>query len=215
MNHPTGSPDAVLRQLDRLRAAAVEGLHYAASSYDRDRYQLVLEAVSGLYGGHLALASDAVRTRLIGELGCCTPKLGVNVAVLSTTRQLLVLRRADDDTWCLPCGWVTVGESAEQAARRETAEETGLTIQLRGVVDIMEKLPGCSSTLHHQLNLLFASAPIDQCAITLSAEHVESAWVSDTRDRAWHPGHRVHAEQALRLDDNAAALMHVRRYSMP
>ena len=46
---------------------------------------------------------------------------------------VLLLHQVDEDRWCFPKGHVENGESTEAAARREIAEETGLTgIELRG-----------------------------------------------------------------------------------
>ncbi|XVU21628.1 NUDIX hydrolase [Actinoplanes sp. CA-054009] len=40
--------------------------------------------------------------------------------------RVLLQRRSDDRTWCLPGGAVEPGERLEEAARRELREETGL-----------------------------------------------------------------------------------------
>ena len=46
----------------------------------------------------------------------------VFVAVLGAGNRLLLVRRCDSGTWELPGGRVDVGESAVEAAVRETAE---------------------------------------------------------------------------------------------
>lgn len=44
--------------------------------------------------------------------------------------RVLLLRRVDEDIWCLPKGTVEAGESLEAAAVREIQEETGLDVKL-------------------------------------------------------------------------------------
>ncbi|MBL7254140.1 NUDIX hydrolase [Paractinoplanes lichenicola] len=48
------------------------------------------------------------------------------VLVRDDERRILLQRRSDDHTWCLPGGAVEPGERLEDAARRELREETGL-----------------------------------------------------------------------------------------
>ena len=40
--------------------------------------------------------------------------------------RILLQKRADDHTWCVPGGSMELGETLEETARRETFEETGL-----------------------------------------------------------------------------------------
>ncbi|MDD9935551.1 MAG: NUDIX domain-containing protein [Myxococcales bacterium] len=60
---------------------------------------------------------------------------GVNVAVLSEGRVLLMLR-SELPVHCLPGGRIEPGETPEQAAVREVAEETGLEVELEGRVGV-------------------------------------------------------------------------------
>jgi ADP-ribose pyrophosphatase YjhB (NUDIX family) len=57
------------------------------------------------------------------------------VAVIEDSRILLV-RRADDGTWCLPGGRLEFGESVSDCARREFGEETGCTVELTGLLGV-------------------------------------------------------------------------------
>lgn len=40
-------------------------------------------------------------------------------------KRIFLIKRADDGTWCIPGGHIEPGETPDQAARREVAEETG------------------------------------------------------------------------------------------
>lgn len=48
--------------------------------------------------------------------------------ILNEKNEVLLQRRGDDKTWCVPGGGIEVGESTEQTTIREVYEETGLTI---------------------------------------------------------------------------------------
>lgn len=68
------------------------------------------------------------------------PIIGIGVAVLRPGEVLLVRRSNPPNAgaWSLPGGGQELGETAEQAARRELAEETGLEVgqlHLAAVVD--------------------------------------------------------------------------------
>jgi 8-oxo-dGTP diphosphatase len=57
-------------------------------------------------------------------------------AVRDITGRLLLVRRCDTGDWELPGGHVDPGESAAEAAVRETAEESGITVQITGLAGI-------------------------------------------------------------------------------
>ena len=57
-------------------------------------------------------------------------------AVHDITGRMLLVRRCDTGDWELPGGHVDPGESASDAAVRETAEESGITVEVTGLVGI-------------------------------------------------------------------------------
>jgi 8-oxo-dGTP pyrophosphatase MutT (NUDIX family) len=54
--------------------------------------------------------------------------VGAGILVTDGQGRLLLGERSDNHSWGIPGGSLELGESLEDAARRETLEETGLTI---------------------------------------------------------------------------------------
>lgn len=67
-----------------------------------------------------------------------TPKLMVDVVIPSGEGVVLIRRGSDpfEGQWALPGGFVEIGETVEAAATREAAEETGLAVELAGLVGV-------------------------------------------------------------------------------
>jgi 8-oxo-dGTP diphosphatase len=67
-----------------------------------------------------------------------TPKLMVDV-VIPSERGVVLIRRGSEPfkgKWALPGGFVEVGETVEEAADRETAEETSLVVEVARLVGV-------------------------------------------------------------------------------
>jgi ADP-ribose pyrophosphatase YjhB (NUDIX family) len=69
---------------------------------------------------------EEARDLLALETGPATPKVDVRAAVFRDGRILLV---KEPDGWSVPGGWADVGESASEAAARETLEESGYRVR--------------------------------------------------------------------------------------
>lgn len=62
--------------------------------------------------------------------------VAAGVLVQTTAGDLLLQRRGDDDSWGIPGGALELGESLEDAARRELTEETGLVAGALELLDV-------------------------------------------------------------------------------
>ena len=72
--------------------------------------------------------------RLVGHDLLLLP--AVSVLIRDHRGQLLMVKQTDRQQWGTVGGAVEPGESPRQAARREVAEETGLTVELGRLVDV-------------------------------------------------------------------------------
>jgi ADP-ribose pyrophosphatase YjhB (NUDIX family) len=66
----------------------------------------------------------------------------VGVLIRKCEEYLLILRAVEPDRgyWSVPGGLVEVGERLEEAAIREVEEETGLMVELRGTLGVVDNI---------------------------------------------------------------------------
>jgi len=70
------------------------------------------------------------------------PLVGVGAAIIRNSSVLLVRRKEEPakGLWSIPGGLVGLGETAEEAARREAKEETGIDIQIEKLLDVVDNI---------------------------------------------------------------------------
>ncbi|MCX7019844.1 MAG: NUDIX domain-containing protein [bacterium] len=103
--------------------------------------------------------------------------LSVKLLIRDPQDRCLVLRRASTaksnaGMWDFPGGKIDPGENLENAARRETFEETGLEIELARVAGADE-----SESETHRIAYLFLEARISRGELRLSSEHDDFTWL--------------------------------------
>ena len=92
------------------------------------------------------------------------PIVGVGVVVLRGDRVLLVRRGTPPGLgeWSLPGGAQQLGETVYEAARREVLEETGLEVEVLGMVDVVDSIQRDAAgraQYHYTLVDIFAESP--------------------------------------------------------
>ena len=182
----------ILPLLDELRTMALNGLTYARDPYDRERYERLLDLTSRYYGQTLDLPPAAVRARLAAELGYITPKVGADAAIFDDDGRILLMLRADDERWCLPCGWVEPNESPAEAAVREAREETGLAVQVTRLVDVISRPPSAAYGPHTTVSVIYLCTVVGG-ALRRSHEGLDLRYWPIEQVPAWHRDHRDYA----------------------
>lgn len=81
------------------------------------------------------------------------------VVVRWENRFLMVHERKHGQLWHLPAGRVEPGESLVDAAKRETLEESGIRVQIEGILRIEHKPAKLSGTA--RLRAIFVARPQD------------------------------------------------------
>ncbi len=185
----------MLAFLEELQGLARTGLNYTANPYERERCERLFSLAARYYGHALDLPPAEVRRRLAGELGTITPKVGAHAAVFDAAGRLLLVQRADDRCWCLPCGWVEPNESPEEAAVRETQEETGLTVCVRQLVGVFTRRAHAGYGPHSAIAIGYLC---EQLAGSVEPSHevldVQFRAIDDVTE--WHEKHQEYGRAA-------------------
>jgi 8-oxo-dGTP pyrophosphatase MutT (NUDIX family) len=99
------------------------------------------------------------------------------VVVRKEDRFLVVQERKHGQLWYLPAGRVEPGEDLVTAALRETLEETGVLVQLEGILKV-EHTPHPSGFA--RVRFIFLARPVDDTPPKSVAddESLQAAWVT-------------------------------------
>jgi 8-oxo-dGTP pyrophosphatase MutT (NUDIX family) len=181
--------------LEEVRVIARNGLNYTKDVFDRERYQRLLEVASETYSEQLEVPVGQVREQFLAEIGHITPKVGSNAAIFNARGEILLMERANGTGWCLPCGWVEPNESPQEAAVRETWEETGLHIRILRLVDVFTRKPGAVHGPFTTLSVVYLCEVIGG-ELRLSHEGKALRYWQIDEMTEWHATHENHARAA-------------------
>lgn len=128
----------------------------------------------------------------------------VNVVVVNDHGEILLIRRSDNDNWAVPGGGMDLGESISEAAVREVREETGIDIEVAGLVGIYTNPRHVieytsNGEVRQEFSIVFTGRPVGGETRT-SSESAEVLWVApdDLQSYPMHPSMRQRIAQYLR-----------------
>ncbi|HEY9331908.1 MAG TPA: NUDIX domain-containing protein [Streptomyces sp.] len=126
----------------------------------------------------------------------------VTAAVLNAAGRLLVIHKTDNDLWALPGGGHDIGERIAETAVREVDEETGIKVEVDGIVglytDPEHVLAYTDGEVRQQFSICFRAHPVGGDLRT-SSESKEVRWVdpADLAELNIHPSMRLRIQHAL------------------
>ena len=125
------------------------------------------------------------------------PIVGIGIVVLKDDHVLLIRRAKPPNvgSWSLPGGAQELGETTEQAARRELEEETGVSVgplHLAAVVDNIR--PDATGRVHYHYTIIDYAGRWEAGEPRAGSDVGEAVWARlDALDAfgLWHEAHRV------------------------
>ena len=187
----------ILSLLEEIQITARNGLNYSENPYDLERYQHLLALAANTYSSLLTLPEDEILQRFAAEIGYITPKVGADAAIFDERGQILLMQRADDRKWCLPCGWVNPNESPGEAAVREAKEETGFEVEIVELVDVFSRKAGLDYGPHSMVAVVYLCRIIGG-ERRLSHEGLDLKYWPVASVDDWHGIHQQYAQTAYK-----------------
>lgn len=118
--------------------------------------------------------------------------VAVTAFIQDTDGRLLMIRRTDNDLYAIPGGAQEIGETISQTVVREVGEETGITVDITGLIGVYsdpEHLIAFSDgEVRQEFSLCFRARPLSG-ELHTSSESKEVLWVEPRRldDLNIHP----------------------------
>lgn len=101
--------------------------------------------------------------------------------ILDGQGRVLLIQRSDNGDWALPGGGHDLGERIADTAVRETKEETGLDVEVTGIIGIYTDprhlIEYSDGEVRQQFSIAFRAVPVAGTLGT-SAESIQVAWVA-------------------------------------
>ncbi|MCX2734456.1 NUDIX domain-containing protein [Saccharopolyspora sp. NFXS83] len=128
--------------------------------------------------------------------------VAVATIVRDDSGRVLMIERTDNGLWAAPGGAQDVGETTRQAAEREAFEETGLTIEITGIVGIYSDprhvIAYDDGEVRQEFSIVFHARPTGG-ELRTSQESRRVHWVEPERIAGLdiHPSMRLRIQHGL------------------
>ncbi|WP_280426127.1 NUDIX domain-containing protein [Nocardia carnea] len=132
---------------------------------------------------------------------------GGSALIVDESGAVLMQRRSDSGNWSFPGGTMEIGETLEQCVIRETKEETGLDIEITGILGIYTDpdhvIAYADGEVRQEFNITFYGR-VTGGVISVSAESTEVAFLNPAQLHTLP----VHETVRLRLRHHAEQRPH-------
>jgi ADP-ribose pyrophosphatase YjhB (NUDIX family) len=107
--------------------------------------------------------------------------VAVTAVVVDDGGRLLLIRRSDSGLYAIPGGAVELGETLTQAVRREVMEETGIDVEVTGLVGVYSDpehvIEFSDGEVRQEFSVCFRGVPTGG-RLRTSSESTEVLWVA-------------------------------------
>jgi ADP-ribose pyrophosphatase YjhB (NUDIX family) len=134
----------LIRWSEALAGIARTGLGFTENLYERERFEEILSVAADMRvaaGSHFevdTLVHEWMASVGHGVAGYQTPKVAIGAVVGNDAGEILLVQRADSGVWLYPTGWADIGYSPAEVAKKEVAEETGIEVEVRSLVAVID-----------------------------------------------------------------------------
>lgn len=130
----------------------------------------------------MASRHDYYRDPAAPEANSLVP--GGSALVVDDRGAVLMQRRSDSGNWSFPGGTMEIGETLEQCVIRETKEETGLNIEITGILGIYTDpehvIAYADGEVRQEFNITFYGR-VTGGALAVSAESTDVEFLTPTQ----------------------------------
>ena len=138
-----------------IQALSQTGITFAHNEYDIERNEKLAAIAADIIDTHSQYNKEELVHDFLKQPGYATPKIDVRGAVIRDGKILLVKERMDGK-WCMPGGWVDVGDAPASAAAREVWEESGFEVKPVKVISVIDaNRTGRPLSLFHAFKIIF------------------------------------------------------------
>lgn len=138
-----------------LQSLAQTGLTFSTIEYDIQRYKRLLDIAAEITEQHTRIPHEEIAEVFRLQPGYATPKIDIRGAAVRDNKILLVQERVDGK-WCMPGGWVDIGETPSEAVTREVWEESGFRTVPRKIVGVYDaNRSGTPLEFFHAFKIVF------------------------------------------------------------
>lgn len=188
----------ILEMAKRVQAISQIGLTYNTNGFDIERYS-ELEAISHRMMNLLTEQPvETIKGFYLGTREYPTPKTDVRAIIFNERDELLMVREKIDGKWTPPGGWADIGHTPREVAVKEAYEETGLVVEPKRLLAVLDK------KMHeHPPQLEYVYKLFIECAV----KGGELTQAHDMHDVAWFSRDQIPPLSTDRITASQVELM--------